>query len=373
MPKVLIVDDSLVMRTYLQTTLQKAGFDTELASNGKACLDKISQFKPDVITLDINMPVMDGLTCLGKIMLKHPTPVVMVSAITKKDATATLQALELGAVDFVAKDGVALSSSSSSAGILVEKVRSAVNCPTNKIRERTKQRIKHKINNSAHIALKKGTLTKTPIKSLNKTPISNSKHKSSWTNRPELIVIGVSTGGPACLQDIFTHLPKDFSVPIVVAQHMPARFTEVFAQRLNTLCQLNVMEVNKRIQLEQGNIYIAKGDTDIEISRNNGALHASSVERDNNLLWHPSVTRLVNSALNSVNANRLMCVQLTGMGNDGAHAMLNAHSQGAYCIAESQDTCVVFGMPRALIELGGANETLPNDAIADMLMRKTIC
>lgn len=349
--KVLIVDDSALMRKYLRGILEKAGFEIDIARNGEECLEKIPDFKPDAITLDINMPIMDGITCLSHIMNRFPTPVIMVSSLTEKGAVATFKALERGALDYIPKpSGTVSSNMSESAELLVEKVTSA---------------------SSTGVSSNGGLRNKIRIseeKAEAQIKVAQPRSFSLSSRKKDLVLIGVSTGGPGCLQEILQNIPETFSVPIVVAQHMPARFTSVFAERLNKLCKLSVHEVNQTMILESGHVYIAKGDADVKIIRSGSKLMVTSVPADNQHLWHPSVTLLVDSAREIVSSSKLLCVQLTGMGNDGAESMLKAFHGGATTIAESEETAVVYGMPRELVKRGGASFELPNYKIADAIM-----
>jgi len=347
--KVLIVDDSALMRKFHKQTLEQVGFITELARNGEEGLAVLNSFAPDVIVLDINMPVMDGLECLKEIMRIRPTPVVMVSSLTEKGANETLEALALGAVDYIQKPNGQYSYNMGEASA----------------------KMAQKVKNAATIKLKSAIIRKNQQKISEEgrnTLIIKSPPFISAAKRHDLIVIGVSTGGPNCLQVILPTLPANFPTPIVIAQHMPKRFTKVFAERLNSLCQLTVIEVIQKQKILQGHIYIAQGDGDIIIEKHGSELFAVPVESDKNYLWHPSVSKLVESALVKVQANKLCCIQLTGMGNDGAQEMLKAFSKGATTIAESQETAVVFGMPGDLVKKNGATHVAPNHKIASLLI-----
>lgn len=352
--KVLVVDDSAVMRKHIQTVLNKAGYEVLFAINGQDCLTQIALNKPDVVTLDINMPVMDGIACLKQIMTTNPLPVVMVSSLTRRGAIATLQALELGAIDYFAKpEGLNKHNVLDSELQLIEKVNAA--CQS-KLRERSTFRNKYS-------ALQQNNPNK-PIESTQAISKPAQKHAKF-----DLIVIGASTGGPGCLQQILQNLPANFPVPIVVAQHMPARFTEVFSKRLHSLCQLMVTEILDTTVLKAGQIYIVRGDGDIEFSTQGSNILAKPMPIDKNFVWHPSVSKMVLSAMNTLPSERLMCVQLTGMGNDGAREIHQAHLKGAYTIAESSETAVVYGMPRELVELGGASHILANTKISDAILK----
>lgn len=334
---VLVVDDSALMRRFLgQIFTDAGGFNVRLARNGAAALEAMAEQLPDVVTLDINMPEMDGLTCLSHIMTRHPCPVIMVSSLTEKGALSTLEALELGAVDYLTKPGGTVSHNISQvADELVAKVRSAASSAV-RIRPQT-------------------TPATTPVAK----PVPQSAEKAA----AGLVLVGVSTGGPGALETVLADLPADLGWPVVIAQHMPATFTAVLAKRLNGLCVLNVQEVSRPTPLKTGNIYMAQGDRDLEIRRRGGRLIAVPVPADNDLPWHPSTDRLVRSAMAELTPDALVGILLTGMGDDGAAAMAELHRQGGQTIAESEDTTVVFGMPRALIELDGADRVLPLEQI----------
>ncbi|MGB3724389.1 MAG: chemotaxis-specific protein-glutamate methyltransferase CheB [Glaciecola sp.] len=345
--KVLVVDDSALLRKHLKRILEGAGFEVELARDGQECLNKLPLFNPDALTLDVNMPIMDGMTCLSRIMSTKPKPVVMVSSLTEKGAVATFEALELGAVDYVPKPSMSMSES---AELVIKTVSAACNTHV-----------------SGGISLKnKLRLRKEVSESVNKPQIQRTF--TSQTNKIDLVLIGVSTGGPACLQAILQTIPANFPAPIVVAQHMPARFTDVFAKRLNSTSPLHVQEVVNATNLQPGHVYIAKGDADVKIAKRAAQLVVSSEPASSEYVWHPSINKLVSTATQAVNPRKLLCVQLTGMGNDGAEAMKIAHSKGATTIAESEETAVVYGMPKELVNCGGATKVLPNYKIANAIM-----
>ncbi|CAA2156626.1 Chemotaxis response regulator protein-glutamate methylesterase of group 3 operon [Methylobacterium brachiatum] len=186
--------------------------------------------------------------------------------------------------------------------------------------------------------------------------------------RPGLVLVGVSTGGPGVLEDILPRLPADFPWPILVAQHMPSSFTGVFARRLNDLCAVSVVEVARQMPVEPGTVYIAKGDADLVVTRRGIGYSATPLPQSDTHIWHPSVARMVESALALLPANRLIAVQLTGMGDDGAEAMARLRAGGGLTIAQDEETSVVFGMPQELIKRGGASVVLPSDAIAEQLI-----
>lgn len=348
--RVLVVDDSALMRKHLAGLFVEAGFEIALARNGHEAVEMVSTFLPDVVTLDINMPQMDGLSALALIMTTRPTPTIMVSSLTTKGALATLEALAMGAVDFVAKPGGTISLSMDAvAEDLVNKVKTAA-------RARMKGR-----------SLRARSTVAAPSMKLSLPPDLTSDPCKLASNASGLVMIGVSTGGPRTLEDILPLLPANFPWPVLVAQHMPASFTGPFAQRMNGLCALQVSEVAHLEALQPGHIYVARGATDMLVVERAGRLMAITRPESTRYRWHPSVDLMVESALQHVAPERLIGVQLTGMGNDGAQAMAELKRLGGRTIAESEESAVVYGMPRELVERGGATCVLPSHKIATQL------
>jgi len=310
------------------------------------------QWQPDVVTLDINMPEMDGLTALSLIMSARPTPVVMVSSLTEKGALATFEALALGAVDFIPKPGGTISLHVDDIKLLLlDKVRSASRAQIGAVSGRRPAPVR------------------TPPKPVPK-PLPQAAAAApvrSGAQLPGIVLIGVSTGGPRTLEDILPRLPANFPWAILVSQHMPANFTDTFARRMDGLCALKVVEVATAMPLTAGHVYIGRGGTDLTVTDRLGVLHAAPKPETPAVLWHPSVEVMVDSAMKHLPPQRLVGVMLTGMGNDGAAAMKRLHSAGGKTIAESAETAVVFGMPHELIELQGASLVLPCHNIAAQL------
>ena len=346
MPKLLIVDDSALMRKHLRLIFEEAGeFEVRTARNGRDALEQIGAYEPDVITLDINMPEMDGLTCLGEIMASRPRPVVMVSSLTRESAAVTLEAMQLGAVDYIEKPGGTVSLNIGNVrNEMVEKVRIAA---------RAKLRRAHGLVDRVR---------------RDRSEIERARAPRPAARADGCILIGVSTGGPRTLEEVLPELPATLPWPVVVAQHMPASFTGPFAQRLNRVCALEVTEVTGPMPLAPGRIYIGRGDADVVIERKLGRLAVNTVPSDPALRWHPSVDRLVRSAREHLPAEALIGVELTGMGNDGADAMTALKAEGGRTIAESEATAVVFGMPAELIRRGGATVTLAARSIPGQLV-----
>lgn len=355
MTRVLIVDDSALMRKHLSGILaNEAGLEVEVARNGIEALEQLDRFDPDVITLDINMPEMDGLTALSYIMTKRPTPVVMFSSLTEKGALATFEAMALGAIDYIPKpDGTISLSLDAVRTELVSKVRAAA---------------KARLRGGPGSTPKRPPAVATTVRPALSSGVANAAPPRHFG----LIVIGVSTGGPRTLEEILPQLPADFPWPVLVAQHMPQAFTAAFAKRMDGLCALTVAEVAQPTALEVGTIYIAQGGADMLVADRGGRLTAVSRAADPRYSWHPSVEALVGSALAHCQPERLVTVMLTGMGDDGAEAMTEVHRRGGRTIAESERSAVVFGMPCELIKRGGATSTLDAHAIAGQLIQWTM-
>jgi len=343
--KVLIVDDSALMRKTLRDLFGSLGrFEAQTARNGADALDQVERFNPDVVTLDVNMPEMDGLTCLSHMMARSPRPVVMVSSLTRRGAQATLEALALGAVDFVEKPGGTVSIDIDAIrNDLVMKVDAAC---------RSRPRIARALASAARDRVEAATKRTRP---------------AAAETASGAVLVGVSTGGPRTLEDILPLLPADFPWSIVVAQHMPGAFTGPFAARLDSICALAVTEVSSPTPLKLGHVYIGRGGADIIVEKRLGRMVVNSVPEDPRYPWHPSVERLVTSAMETIGPSALVGVQLTGMGDDGAKAMTSLLRAGGRTIAEDASTAIVFGMPGELIRMGGAAKVLPSDRIAEQL------
>ncbi|ESY99131.1 chemotaxis-specific protein-glutamate methyltransferase CheB [Mesorhizobium sp. M0317] len=360
MIKVLIIDDSALVRKLLAGMLSDASeFQVETARNGAEGLERLHAFRPNVVTLDVHMPQMNGFMCLDRIMLERPTPVVMVSSVTSQSADETLQALRLGAFDFVAKPSGTLSLRvDQMKDDLLDKIRTAAVTgikPTLRLQERIRHRIGQTLPTSPHPA---------PIAS--KEPIVK-------TGVNGLVLIGVSTGGPPALEAVVGALPASFSWPILVAQHMPESFTGALAKRLNSLSAIEIVEVTRPTEVVPGVAYIARGGADMIVSRRGGVVFAMNVPSQVDYPWHPSADRLVRSAMEQIPPSDLIGILMTGMGNDGASAMKLLHERGGTTIAEAEETAVVWGMPGELVKGGGADWILPLPEIARQLMKVVPC
>ena len=358
MIRLLIADDSALMRKVLaRIFLAEGDFEVRLARDGAEALEQVRAFDPQVVTLDVQMPGMDGLACLSRIMIEAPRPVVMISAVTAAGAEATLEALSLGAIDFVAKPRATVSLEMDRLGpLLVEKVRAAANA---RIRAtlRLRERVRHRLRSAD-----------APLRSPRPKDPSPSSFPGKVGASSGLVLIGSSTGGPAALDIVLRQLPADFPWPVMVAQHMPANFTGPFARRLDRQCSLEVVEAHRAMPLRPGVVFIARGDADFVVSSRPTGTVAMPVPAGRNYPWHPSVERMVTSALRCFDAARLIGVLMTGMGRDGADAMTRLREEGGRTIAEAESTAAVWGMPGELVKNGGAELVRPVDDIAPAIV-----
>jgi two-component system, chemotaxis family, protein-glutamate methylesterase/glutaminase len=351
--KVLVIDDSALTRKLLGRVLSsESDFEISLARNGLQGLE-LHTVKPDVVTLDINMPQMDGIACLNRIMIERPCPVLMVSSLTREGAETTLEALRLAAVDFVTKpEGAVSLQMEVFAPQFVAKVRSAAGARL-KASLRLRERIRHRIGGTA-------------------SPRHLTRGSTKTTTRATgdgLVLVGTSTGGPPALEAVLALLPSTFLWPLVIAQHMPASFTGPLARRLNDLCAIGVTELLRPTVLKPGCAYIGHGDADVVVLRRARSLMAMPVPAEIGYPWHPSTDRLVRSAMEHVSPDQLIGILMTGMGNDGAEAMTKLHTLGGRTIAEAEETAVVWGMPGELAKANGADWILPLQQIAEQLKR----
>lgn len=343
--KVLVVDDSALIRKVLSEVISS---DPRLTVVGTAAepyeaRDKIKARAPDVVTLDIEMPKMDGITFLKNLMRLHPLPVVMLSTLTAKGADETLKALELGAIDFIQKPQLgAAGMVGEFAQILNDKVAAAG-------------------------VLKSRLVKRAPQLSVPVAPQANTAPPSAGEGK-ELIVIGSSTGGTEALSDLLMHLP-DQMPPIVVAQHIPATFSERFAKRLNEKVPLSVVEAQHGQTLQRGTVYIAPGGFQLRISRHGAALKCQVTDDEPVNRHKPSVEALFDSVV-AVRVPKVLAVMLTGMGSDGAAAMLRLKQSGAYTIAQDEESSLVWGMPGSAVKLGAADEVASLNKIPRSLLQR---
>jgi two-component system, chemotaxis family, protein-glutamate methylesterase/glutaminase len=352
MIKLLIVDDSALMRRHLMTLFQAEGdFEIRQARNGEEAVRENREFQPDVVTLDINMPEMDGLTALSLIMAERPVAVVMVSSLTEQGALATFEALNLGAVDYIAKPGGTISLSIDRiTGELIGKVRSAA-------------RARPRGPKAPAVA----GLARRMREERRKTSAASAALAKSGKTSEGLLVMGASTGGPRALEIVLSGLPANFPWPVLVAQHMPAAFTRAFAERLDQCCALQVVEAGSALTVEAGKIYIGRGEADVLLANRAGRLTVLPAPENPHYLWHPSVELLGRSVLEHYDPKRVTAVLLTGMGHDGSDAFTEIRKHGGRTIAESEESAVVYGMPAELVRKGGASLVLHVEKVAAQL------
>jgi len=350
--KVLIVDDSAMMRKVVRriletdTTIEVVG----VARDGEDALRKDLECCPDVVTMDINMPLMDGITCMLYLFEQHPeVQVIMVSSLTQEGAMTTFEALELGAFDYVAKPSGTVSTNLHIVGKeLIAKIKASVT--QKKRRSSVFSRVKS---------------TKDVKK---ETAVSMAAINTQGTQK--VVVIGVSTGGPGTLMDILPQIPPDLDAAIIVVQHMPPMFTASFAKRLDQNCQIPFKEAEQGDILRKGQGMVAPGGIHLNVRKNIN--HSEYLVRLTTLpektLFTPSVDVTMHSILENF-GKRTIGVLLTGMGSDGADAMVSIRKAGGITIAEAESTAVVFGMPREAIERGGAEIVAPAYNIAKEIIK----
>lgn len=349
--RVVVVDDSALVRKLLSEIInrQKDMECVGTANDPLIARDVIRECNPDVITLDIEMPRMDGVEFLSRLMRLRPTPVVMISTLTEHGADITLKALELGAIDFVAKPRIGLSDGLNQLSAqIVEKIRIAASA---KIR----RHVPTATGNTATAAASQSNDSPTPI-------------TIGRVSTEKLICIGASTGGTEAIKEVLLCMPAN-APAIVITQHMPPGFTKSFAARLNGLCKITVKEASHGERILPGHAYIAPGGKQFRIDRS-GANYICVVENGEPVNRHkPSVEVLFRSAALIAGRNAY-AIMLTGMGADGAVAMKEMRDAGSYNYAQDEASCIVFGMPREAILLDAAQEVLPLTAIAPALLTR---
>ncbi|MBX9870913.1 MAG: chemotaxis response regulator protein-glutamate methylesterase [Burkholderiaceae bacterium] len=348
--RVVVVDDSALVRSLLAEIINRQR-DMECvgaANDPLIAREMIRELNPDVITLDVEMPRMDGIDFLGRLMRLRPMPVLMISTLTERGAEVTMRALELGAVDFVAKPRIGLAEGIKElSDQIVEKIRVAA---------------------SAHIRRASTAVAPSGAAPAAGVPAAAPPKLLGRLSTEKLICIGSSTGGTEAVKEVLTRMPAD-SPGIVITQHMPPGFTTSFATRLNGLCQITVKEAVNGERILPGHAYIAPGGRHLRVDRS-GANYVAVVEDGEPVNRHkPSVEVLFHSCAQVVGPNAFG-IMLTGMGNDGAKAMREMKDAGSYNYVQDEASCVVFGMPREAIAHGAADEVLPLTSIAPALLAR---
>jgi two-component system chemotaxis response regulator CheB len=344
--RVVVVDDSALVRSLLTEIINRQSdmVCVGAAADPLVAREMIRELNPDVITLDVEMPRMDGLEFLSRLMRLRPMPVVMVSTLTEQGAEVTLRALELGAVDFVAKPRIGVSSGLNElAGDIVDKIRVAA---------------------CARVSRHSSAAPAAPVA----TAASAAPAPLPRIATEKVICIGASTGGTEAIREVLVPMPAD-APAIVITQHMPPGFTTSFAARLNTLCRIRVAEARHGERILPGHAYIAPGGYHLRIERS-GSNYVAVIEDTEPVNRHkPSVEVLFRSAARVIGPNALG-VMLTGMGADGAQAMREMKDAGSHNYVQDEASCVVFGMPRMAIQAGAAHEILPLTQIAPALLAR---
>ena len=341
--KVLIVDDSALVRKQLSEIISTLDFEIETAKNGQEAVEKATSFQYDVITMDINMPVMDGIEAVKQIMQKQPTAILMVSSLTTEDATITMDALDLGAVDYISKPGTMNVGKNENREDILQKVKSLSRIP----KRRLQRQVAKPLVRERRRAVPRERETQQVEQTFSSKDIT------------KLVLIGSSTGGPGLIEQICASLPADYKYPVVVVQHMPEQFTTAFASRLNRASILNVQETSHNMELIPGNVYVARGGVHANFAKKvSGKIVVREDKEKGNNFFQPSVNDMMFSALDVFDASQIVGVILTGIGDDGADAMVKLKNGGAYTIAESEDSATVYGMPKEAYDRGGVMEQL---------------
>lgn len=362
--RVLVVDDSALMRRIITDILQSdPGIQVvATARNGKHALEVLAQQQADVVTLDIEMPLMDGLQTLPKILQLHKLPVIMLSSLTMAGAEHTIRALELGAFDFIAKPSGSISLDLAKVSDeLITKVKAA---------GQYRKNIQSGFKFSA-LFTKPKRMIESWRNAGNTPPPDSSSHKTvvrAAGSIKHLVAIGTSTGGPRALQTVLSGLPGDLQAAVVVVQHMPPGFTKSLANRLDQLCAVRVHEAEHGQVLEAGHVYLAPGDYHMEVAETGGQL-SIRLDQSPPVGGHrPAVNNLFRSVA-ALRGIHLQAVILTGMGSDGAEGLRLIKLAGGQTISEAKETCVVYGMPKAAFETGAVDAVVPLPQVAAQMMR----
>lgn len=340
--KVLVVDDSLFFQNRLKEILNShPNIEVVgLAGDGREAVNKARSLKPDVITMDYEMPEMDGIAAVREIMASKPVPIIMFSSLTYEGARVTLEALDAGAVDFMAKNFAQFSSNSTD------------------LKKELQDRVVALAGGGGSAAESMGNRTTAPDGSSIKSP--------SFKQRPAAVVIGASTGGPVALTEVLTRLPANFSVPIVLVQHMPANFTLAFAERLNRECKITVKQAQNGDIIQPGVALLAPGGMQLSFSRSN-SMRVDVFEGDPSLSYRPSVDLTFASAAEAF-GSRSFGMVLTGMGSDGCEGARAIKARGGSIWSQDKETSVIYGMPMAVAKANLSDNVLPLDRISSELV-----
>ncbi|WP_210441949.1 protein-glutamate methylesterase/protein-glutamine glutaminase [Vibrio crassostreae] len=365
--KVLVVDDSSFFRRRVSEIINsEARLEViDVAVNGKEAVEKAKQLRPDVITMDIEMPVMDGITAVREIMAASPTPILMFSSLTHDGARATLDALDAGALDFLPKKFEDIARNRDDAVALLQQrviqiaakrafMRRAPIAPRATATTSTSTPLRQPISTAAATSTAKPAVT------------STAKFRASG-KKYQLTAIGTSTGGPVALQKILTRIPANYPHPIVLVQHMPATFTAAFASRLNTLCKIEVREAQDGDVLKPGVAYLAPGGKQMMVDGRAGSARLRIIDGGDRMNYKPCVDVTFGSAA-KIYGDKVLSMILTGMGADGREGSRMLKTAGSTIWAQDEDSCVVYGMPQAVAKAGISTEDLPLDRIAERIL-----
>ncbi len=359
--RVLVVDDSGFFRRRVKEILESDPMleVVGLAENGEQAIDAVKNLKPDVVTMDIEMPVMDGITATRKIMQTTPTSIIMFSSLTTEGAKSTLDALDAGAVDFLPKRFEDISNDKEEAKKLL--------CQRVKDLGRGRSSVVNNPPGSSGVSRHA-----TNTKQVTKTTLATSPRvavKENLSTKIKLVAIGTSTGGPVALQKVLVELPKNFPVPIVVVQHMPGSFTGAFSERLNQQCKINVKEAESGDKLKAGVAYIAPGGKQMIVEKVAGQLTLRVVDEIPNQTYKPSVD-VTYASINKVLPANTLAVILTGMGADGCKGATLLHQSGSIIWAQDENSCVVYGMPAAVVDAGIAEKIMDISKVGASIVKR---
>jgi len=379
--KVLVVDDSSFFRRRVTDILNKDPNLTviDVAVNGQDAVEKALSLKPDVITMDIEMPLLNGIEAVKQIMAKAPTSILMFSSLTHQGANATLEALEAGALDFLPKKFNEIAKTTDDAGSLLRqrvvelaktkgslKRRGTVRSQTT--RTPSAGSVTRPLNNSVIQA--RTSIRSTKIEPVNRDSVVSQPLKRSSGKEYQLLAIGTSTGGPIALQKILTQLPEDFPLPIILVQHMPAAFTLAFANRLNTLCKINVKEAEHGDTLKPGCAYLAPGGRQMILDGTAKSTKLKVIEDNSEkIAFKPSVDVSFGSAA-KIFGGSVLGIILTGMGSDGREGSRMLKSRGAKIWAQDEASCVVYGMPQSVTNAGISELSLSLTDISESIIKE---
>lgn len=368
--KVLVVDDSSFFRKRVSDILNSDKNLTviDVAVNGIEAVEKAKLLKPDVITMDIEMPLLNGIDAVKKIMANSPTAILMFSSLTHQGAKATLEALDAGALDFLPKKFNEIAKTTSDAGsVLRQRVLELASKKGFSIPRSTRERTLRHPTPSTPV---KQQIDTNKTRSVGKTSLRTSSTAKSSTQSYKLLAIGTSTGGPVALQKILTQFPSNFPLPIIMVQHMPAAFTKAFASRLNNLCKISVKEAENGDVLKAGNAYLAPGGTQMVFEGSDSNTKIKILNDDSaRVAFKPSVDISFGSAA-KIFSNDVLGIILTGMGSDGRDGCRLLKAKGSTIWAQDEASCVVYGMPQAVTNAGISSQNISLLDFPDAILRE---